>query len=44
MNHDPESLGSGEEEEWSEVDDAYPDGAFAARRNGFTPRQAGLTA
>lgn len=39
MSDDPDSPGSGEEEVWSEVDEAFPDGAAAVRRDGFTPKR-----
>ena len=39
MNNDPDSPGSGDEEIWSEVDHAFPDGPRQGRRDGFTPRR-----
>lgn len=39
MNNIPESHSSGDEEIWSEVDQAYPDGTPRGRHDGFTPRR-----
>jgi hypothetical protein len=39
MENISDSPGSGDEENWSEVDQAYPDGAHRGRRDGFTPHR-----